>query len=267
MDGNNKYSDFEIAKPLMVEITTSEKEELTNKFVKNDEGIYENIKNSDIKEATLLCAGQIQYDQPLGDRAKLGNQYDFLPNFELMKKCFATGDLVIGNLTAMASSNYLSTEMIKSEYLYNQQYSNARPEYIEALKHAGFDCLAMAAPGNLDTGVSGIADSEDCLHRNGILPVVIGQEKAKIFHINDLKIGILSYAVRCDNVDKMITPEGAEKILNIYSKEKAEKDIEILRNQGADFILAYLNCGNEKSAIKIDVREGLGMEIAEAGAD
>ena len=263
----NKYSTYEKSKPLMVEITTTEKPTITTKFQKNQDGIYESKANSGTKEATLLCGGQIQYDELLGDRAKFGNEYDFLPNFELMKTCLSKGDLVIGNLATMASSHYLSTEMIKSDYLSNQYYSNARPEYIKALKHAGFDCLAAAAPCNLDAGVIGISDTEDCLQRNGLLPIGIGEEKNKIFNINDLKIGILSYTLKCRDLDKMITEEGANTILNIYSKEQAGKDIANLKAQNADFILVYLNCGNKESTIKVDERESKGKEIAELGAD
>lgn len=264
---DNKYSAYEKNKPLMVEITTTEKKEIQTKFYKNDDGIYEGKANSGTKEATLLCGGQVQYDELLGDRAKFGDEYNFLPNFELMKTCNSKGDLVIANLTTMASSHYLSTEMIKSKYLSNQYYSNARPEYIEALKHAGFDGFAVASPHNLDAGVIGISDTEDCLQRNGLLPIGIGDDKNKLFNINDLKIGVLSYTLKCKNVDKMISDEGANAILNIYTKEKAAKDIADMRAKDADFILVYLNCGNKESSIKVDERETMGKEIAEFGAD
>ena len=263
---DGEYGKYTLKKPMMVEIHNNVSQPAA-RYEKAENGIYEGIKNLQTKEATLLCAGQISYDASLGDRAKFGDYYNFRGNFHLVKKCFEKADLAVGNLTTMVCDRYLSSEMMSSKYNPNQGYRNARVEYLEALKYAGFDCLAMASPCNLDTGVDGIVRTAENITQAGMLPVGIGTEKNKIFNINDIRVGVLSYTLNCKNIQTMITAEGAELLLNKYSAARAKQDIAELKRQGAEFVLVYLNCGNQLGKVKLPERKTYGQELAEAGAD
>lgn len=263
---DGKYGKYTLKKPMIVEIHAPAATPEV-RYVKSESGIYEGRKNLETKEAVLHCVGQICYDSALGNRGKFGDYYNFRENFHLVKKCFDKSDFAIGNFTGMACSRYLSSEMMSDKYNPNKYYSNARREYLDALKYAGFDCLAMANPNNLDTGVNGIADTVDSITDAGMLSVGLGDEKVKVFNINDINVGVLSYTVNCLNLTNMITAEGADVLLSQYSPARAKRDIAKLKALGAEFILAYVNCGSPAGKINLVQRRKLGEELGELGAD
>lgn len=258
---------YTLKEPWMVKIKDEQEELKSDYSYHKKKQRYERNEKLETKEAVLMCAGQIQYDSRLGDSAKFGEVYNFRPYFKLMKRCLEKADLSIGNLTAMVCDEYLSTEMMDPEYNPNPYYTNARKEYLNALKYAGFDCLAVANPNNMDTGVNGIQKTIENIDRCGMFSVGIGLQKNKIFKVNGISIGIVSYTLDCYDWYKFITGEGADKLLNIYSKEKAQRDIRQMKNAEVDFVLVYINCGSSKEKIALKGRKEIGMEIAEAGAD
>lgn len=259
--------EYIISEPMMIKIN-QEPEDTSANFIKDEEsGIYVKKNNLKTNEAVLMCAGQIAYDAKLGNRAKFDKFYNFRPNFELVKACFKKADLSIGNVTAMASTEYMSTEMMENKYNPNQDYRNARVEYLEALKYAGFDCLAMAHPNNLDTGVSGLDNTTANIENSGLFPIGIGAERGKVFDVNGIRIGVLSYTADMNNQDKMITAAGADALLSVYSQTKATREIKALKDKGAEFVLTYANCGSEANRKNLAGRKEIAFGLAEAGAD
>lgn len=259
------YEKYTLEEPLMVKVYDDKQKDLSRFTEEN--GIYVNKDALETNEATLLCTGQIGYDADLGNIAKCGENYTFYQNFKHVKKCLERGDFVIGNFTSNVCEEYLSTEMMKSKYNPNKYYSNARVEYLDALKYAGFDCLAIANPNNLDTGVNGINKTNKNIEAAGMTAVGAGIGKNKIFNVNGIRVGVLSYTLDCDNIGKMISLEGASALLNVYSPARAQQDIKALKENGAEFVLVYVNCGSEKGKVNLAARKKTGVEIAEAGAD
>ena len=258
---------FTIKEPLLIRVE-EEKEQTGTRYVYNEKSrCYEEENDLETKEAVLVCAGQIPYDTGLGNHARFGSVYNFRPYFELMKKCFEKADFSIGNLTTMICEDYLTTDKLDSEYSRNPYYTNGRKEYLDALKYAGFDCLAMAHPNNLDTGVNGLYKTINNIEKSGMLSVGIGERKNKIFRVNGILVGVLSYTLDCFGWYRYISGEGADCLLNLYSEERAKRDIAELKNEGADFVLVYVNCGSEKEKIALKGRKEVAMEIADNGAD
>lgn len=259
--------EYILSEPMMIKISQEVEDNAPNFVQDAGSGIYVKKNNLETNEAVLMCAGQIGYDAKLGNRAKFEKFYNFRPNFELVKSCFKKADLSIGNLTSMVSTEYLSTEMMENKYNPNQDYRNARVEYLEALKYAGFDCLAMANPNNLDTGVSGLNNTNSNIENCGMFAAGIGAERGKVFDVNGIRVGILSYTAECNNQEKIITATGAEALLSVYSAGKAGREIKSLKEKGAEFVLVYANCGSETGRKNLAGRKEIAIELAESGAD
>lgn len=219
------------------------------------------------KKASIVCVGQIQYDEPLAEGARSEDRYDFLPYVASAKEYLKEADLAIGNFTAMADEEYLTTDVSDEEYNANPYYSNARKEYLDALKAAGFDCLAMAHPNNVDTGVDGILKTSDAIRKSGMTSVGIAEDKNKIFTIHGIHVGVLSYTLDCYDWYKYMTGEGADRLLNIYSYERAKRDMKDLKEKGAEFVIVYVNCGSLKEKVALKGRKEVATALADAGAD
>lgn len=246
---------YSLRKAFMIKIEEREEKKESNYQYDTFTKRYEKKENLETNKAIIICAGQIQYDAKLGNDSKFGEIYNFRPYFKLMRKCLKKADLSIGTVDAMFCDYYLSTEMMQQEYNPNPYYNNARKEYLDAFKYAGFDCIAMANPNNLDTGVEGILRTVENINNYAMLSVGIGKQKNKIFKINGIHVAVLSYTFDCYEVHKFITEEGKDKLLNIYSKEKAQTDMIQLKEDGADFILIYVNCGSAQEQLTLKERK------------
>lgn len=230
-------------------------------------GFYGRAKDASVNKAVLCCAGQLSYDVTLEENARFGGEYQFRPAFSGMPACVNGCDLVVGNLNTVCADMYPSTGDIETRYNRDAHYCNARREYLDALYYAGFNCLAASNSHNLDCGVEGLLATCDAVEENGMVVSGIGLNKAPIFDINGIRVSVLSYATECAKVTNVITEEGAQTLLSVYSPKEAEKDIAAVKARGAEFVLVYLNCGNDEKAPDLAGRQEAAKQIAEAGAD
>lgn len=174
--------------------------------------------------------------------------------------------MAVAAFTSLAADVYPPTELMNNEYSDSPYFKNARSEYLDAVKYGGFHCLAMSCPSNAYGGVTGILSTVENVAKKGLLCSGIGYDKNILIDINGIKTAILSYTVNCNCMKDYFTEKGIESLLNVFNEERVENDVEQLRSQGADFILAYLNCETEQM-MSIEQRKALGMKLADAGCD
>lgn len=258
-----KYGKYTVGKPPIAEISSMITAKPASRYRRDNSNVYQLCDSGSSNNAVLHCVGQIQYDRTLGTRGRCDDQYFFHGNFHWVKEILQKSDLSIGALNAMVSPRYPTSDTDSS---LPSGYRNAPRAYLEALKQAGFDCLAMAGSHNLDTGVAGIADTEMQISDSGMLSVGIGEENRKLFSIHGIRVGLLSYATLMPNTIGQITLQGLEKILSPYTTVRAKQDIAWMKEHGADFILSYIHCGSNYK-LPLAQRRTLARELGDLGAD
>lgn len=236
-------------------------------YNKNTE-TYEHFTDSSINKVSVICAGQISYNRTIENHFRFGDKFDFRPEFKNLRCVLHDADLSIAGSEAMFCERYKTSGISKKSVNYAETYRNARPEFLDGIRYAGFTTLAMAGMHNLDTGVKGIFDTQNNLYKNDLLCAGIGENKGILVNINNITIGILSYAHSINHIE-CINEEGKQSILNIYDKAKCTKDISDLKNKGAEYIIVYYNCNvtDEQMNLGAADRKKKGIEIAEIGAD
>lgn len=223
-------------------------------------------QDTGVGEAILVCAGSILYDSALERSAEAGERYEFRSHFRHIRETLGSGDLAIGSLGTIVADMYPPMSVM-SRQLTRGHYANARPEYLDALRFAGFDCLALANPYNLDAGVRGVASTERIVRENGIIPSGIGRAKNPVVDINGIRIAVFSFTVNEYSMRTFLTEEGADAILNVFDEDRARADIAAARENGAEFVLVYLDCRSSGDQLRLADRLAAGRLAAEAGAD
>ncbi|SJM49287.1 CapA family protein [Microbacterium sp. JB110] len=233
---------------------------------RSERGTWVRDNDEAVGEAVILCGGSLLYDRAMERQAELGDDYEFRQLFRHARAALTSADLTLGSLGAIVAEMYPRLSVMNRE-LAGGHYSNARPEYLDALRFAGFDVLALANPYNLDAGVRGLAATETAVLQRGLVPSGIGVRKVPIFEINGIRIAVLSLTLNAYNVRANVTDEGARTLLNVFDPQDAQAQIKAAREAGAEFVLSYLDCRAAADAPDFAQRLAIGRELAEAGAD
>lgn len=84
---------------------------------------------------------------------------------------------------------------------------------------------------------------------------------------NGIKIGILSYAAYYNLKDKFLTSDEQSYMLSRPIQKMMNADVQALRKEGAQYIIAYNHCGTEYSQTPAPRQERYGMMLVQAGVD
>ncbi len=235
-----------------------------SRFKKAD-GVLSNEKDS--KEATVLLCGDLlcQRKQQNAYR-KADGSFDFSEMFKPMEKIFAETDLVVGNLETICDTNlaYMS-ESITADGL---PFLNAPPQFLSSLKQAGFDAVCSANNHNCDGGMQGVQATLKEL-QTANLPVTgifenEHQKRFLLFDVNGIRIALLAYATFYNLKSASIVNKA---MLNLYSAEKAKKDIADAKKDGAQLVITYIHWGSEYTHKVSRKQKQIARELAAAGCD
>lgn len=229
-------------------------------------GHWRRAEDTAIGEAILLCGGSVLYDSDTERSGDVGETHQFRSAFRHARAVLDSADLAVGSFGAVVADMYPAMSLMTRD-LTGGHYANARPEFLDALLFAGFDCLALANPYNLDAGVRGVSSTERTVVERGMVPSGLGRHKHPIFDVNGIKIAVLSFTVNEYRVRTFITDEGADAVLNIFDDDRARRAVESVRASGAEFVLMYLDCRATGEQLRFADRLDAGRRAAEAGAD
>lgn len=210
----------------------------------------------------LCFVGDIMiHKQQLESAERLENNkvvsYDFRPHFRQILPLLSS-DILIGNFeTTLPGKNYSGYPMF-----------GAPDSLADALSEAGFDVLLLANNHIYDKGISGLVRTIDTLEEKGFITTgawKIPESSPLKIEVNGIKLGIINYSYG-SNVP--IT----EKIsslshLNIINEDSIRKDIEFLKNSGAQFIIATFHWGNEYQPKPSPHQRKIAEVCFDAGAD
>ncbi len=139
------------------------------------------------------------------------------------------------------------------------------------LEYAGFDGLIMANNHACDGGKTGIIETLEELDRRGIPHTGLYRSKQEKRYFtmerNGIKIGILSYAAYYNLKDKFLTGEEQDTMLSRPIQNKMNADVQALRKEGAEYIIAYSHSGTEYSHVPAARQERYGAMLVQAGVD
>lgn len=254
------------------------------RFRQGADGIWRSSEKGDGK-AVIMMTGDVMCQSRQIEAGRTGNGYDFSGSFDYVRPVFAEADFVIGNLegTACARTPYMS-EVVKIEYRPNLNFPAS---FIEAVRDAGYDMVVNANNHCCDAGVRGVFDTLSHLDEYRLMHTgtfrSADEPRFTIAEVDGIRVGVLSYAsiieldglvVKEDHIysafnekERHFTQEGVDTLLNVYHKDKAERDIRAARAAGAEFVIVYIHWGLEYQNVPDVTQTVMAQEIADAGAD
>ncbi len=240
----------------------------TSRFIKTENGEYTNNQTADT--ARILLTGDLlcQRKQQNAYRTPDGS-FDFNPMFAPVQKTLHSADLAVGNLECICDGSLAwMHERITADGL---PFLNAPPQFLAALKDAGFDAVCSANNHNCDGGKGGIMQTLQAL-RKADIPVtgIFENEKEPrhiMFNVNGIRIALLAYSSFFNFKSTSLTPDERRITLNLYRTKKAKRDIANAKQNGADFVIVYMHWGTEYTH-RVSVRQRrTAKRLAQCGCD
>ncbi len=218
---------------------------------------------------TLMFTGDLMCQPNQQEAGFDGSTYSFDHTFKYVKRIFNEADLVIGNLETLVSSSLpLSKDMPR---LQDKPYLNSPSEFLDALANAGFDGFILANNHNCDGGAVAIRETLEELDKREFLHTGLFSSKDDkryfIADVEGIKVGIISYARYFNQKDIFLTEEEQSYMLNRTLEQSIKADVNDLKKEGAEYIIAYNHCGDEYSQIPADRQIRYAHMFADAGVD
>lgn len=233
-------------------------EELSKIFEENEEEIEEATKHIKASKVKMKIVGNILCEEAILKSAynKEKNEYNFLPIFSNIKDFIIDSDITIGNL----ETNF-----------YNEDYTsyNSPKSLINLVKELKMGAVNIANNQNLVYGIDGIILTKKNLTDENIdtygISISEDDENFLIKEVNGIKIAFLSYITKIDEGIELT--EENSKYINLYSEEKVDKDFELVKQKGVEYIIVNIHTGNTKYRITTDEQEIINNKLIESGAD
>lgn len=231
-----------------------------------ENGVWRRARDTARGEVVVACAGSLHYDRATERAGDVGERHEFRHLLKHLRPVLDEADLSIGSLAAVVAEMYPSVRQVPKDVPAGH-YTNARPELLDALRFAGFDCLALAQPHSLDAGVRGLLATEDAVRDHSLIPAGAGRDSAPVLEVNGLRLAVLSHTLDSAHGDR-ITPEGADRLLRPFVEDRFGEAVRRCREAGAEFIISFLDChpaGDHRYSLQD--RRRAGQRMAELGAD
>ena len=235
-------------------------------------GVWTNDAPIKSNRARLILAGDMMCQEKLIEAKKLTGEredYNFDSSFRYVRQILEGSDLAIANLESVIhpEAPYANEQLYIGRY-YNR---NGPPQYLEALRYAGFDLLTASNNHMVDTGMRGLYRTNEYLDQYGFIHTGSftdsEEQRFALVDVNGIRVGVLSYTM-CFNfkVEELLTEE-RRWMLNYYTRNRARSEIASLREAGADFIICYIHWGTEMVNTVNDTQKRVAQELADLGVD
>ncbi|MDY6065989.1 MAG: CapA family protein [Finegoldia sp.] len=245
-------------------------EEVKEEFVeeevsleKENDILKEEVKETDSEaEISITCFGDyMNHITQIRDAER--NNYDFTDSFVLVKDLISQSDLSFVNLeTTIAES-----EDELSGYPNFATHENV----IRAIKDTGFDVLSTANNHSMDKGFSGIDNTIDKIEENSLKHTGTFKDGEStdplILDVKGIKIGFFSATERINGLEGDLLNSDRPYSVNLIDTDKIEKDVDYLKDQGVDIIMAYLHWGDEYSDEVNYYQRETAQSLADLGVD
>ncbi|UCZ52733.1 CapA family protein [Bacillus shivajii] len=213
-----------------------------------------------IYEADIGAIGDVLLHAIVYNDAKTADGYNFLPMLEKIEPYLSELDFTMANQESMPGG----TEIGLSTY----PAFNSPSQIIDNLQTVGIDLLSMANNHSLDRGLNGLNSAISHLKRVGMPYVGVYENEGdrnekRIFDVNDILIGVLSYTYGTNGIP---IPHGHEYAVALLDREKVVADIKGMREE-VDIVVVHAHWGDEYARTPNHGQRSLAQEFVEAGAD
>lgn len=262
------------------------------RFYMDSDGVYRQTVPGDSDEIVIYFTGDLMCQSRQQVAAETMNGYDFNESFDYVRDIFSGGDLVIGGLEGCFTEKapYMS-EQNRVEDSFNL---NAPSTFVQAVRNANFDMVLMCNNHNLDTDIRGIYETIDRVEDYGLMHTGLykngDEERTALVEVNGVLLGFLNYGTFFNRKEWHLNDLGLSSLLNVYSKERLERDMAHLRERGAQYVFVCMHWGIEYAdspsitrnvpalirgaedrgieiPVLLDYQLKWAQEIADAGAD
>ncbi|MDN6194393.1 MAG: CapA family protein [Alkalibacterium sp.] len=260
-------------------VETNDKTETVEKAEqeqKNDNNATEkaedNNEKQDIVEETFIdiqisAVGDVMAhtNQLVAARNNPEGAYNFESVFDDVKPYIENADLALANLETT-----LAGESI--EYS-GYPLFNAPDALADALLYAGFDTIVTANNHSLDTRAEGLRRTAEVIEEKGMDAVGTyksASESDQRFLIKDvkgIKVAIMGYTEHLNGLDSQYSAEEIDSMVNTIDEEQMTTDIEAIKAQNPDIIVAYMHWGEEYTRDPNTVQKKNAEFLASQGVD
>lgn len=233
---------------------------------KNFEGITHNdksIKSDSVITVTLSVVGDLMCHSPQFEAAKVAkDSFDFKPVFSEVKKYLSSSDFTFGNLETVTAG-------VDGGGYSGYPRFNTPASYISALADAGFDLLVTSNNHSLDRGENGIFKTiseinKNYLHYVGTYQSQSDRDSIRIFDVNGIRIGILTYSYGTNGNP---IPKGKSFLINLIDFELIKNDILEARRSLAEIVLVHFHFGEEYKREPVAFQKEVVDKTISFGAD
>ena len=170
------------------------------------------------------------------------NIYNFIPSLTDISYTLKQADFAIANLETTLSGE----EIGYSGY----PEFNSPISFVHALQVAGIDMVTLANNHTLDYLDVGVQNTRDNLDRVGMdyTGASVNEEQFNTYYVTDVngvKIGVSAYTYPTSKVNRFPNPEYVQRFWDDY--DQVQKDIDTLKEMGADVIVLTCHWGEEFS--------------------
>lgn len=230
----------------------------------------ENVKNI----ARLSAVGDVMvHSAQLEAQSNSDGTYSFDNNFRYIKDIISDSDISIANLETTINPNRPCS---------GYPSFNAPKELLHTLKDTGFDIISTVNNHSLDTGYSGLLSTVNEIENIG-LEVVGTKSKVEnknysIKSVKDINIGIASFSygeiIKNQKYLNSIKAGNANDLMNVIDVNSVQKsfdiikkEIDLMKSEGAEFIIIMLHWGEEYVQTPTKYQTELAQLLANEGVD
>ncbi len=232
---------------------------------------YHQVKRTG-STATIMCAGDLMCEPVMSKAVCFNGKFLFESCFSRVRDVFAASDFAIANLETMVYPK--APYAVDKHRIDGRYHCNAPVEYLEALRYAGFDALAMANNHSADTGPEGLTATIRNVDKFGFMHTGAfrgkGNKRYILAEINGIKVAFLSYTEHVNsNLDKTyFSSDERNVMINRYSADKLKKDLAAAKKDGAEFSICYIHFRCKEYSNELTEHQiATAYEIAESGVD
>ncbi len=211
-------------------------------------------------EATLVFAGDAMQHQAQIDAGRQSDgSYDYSSSFKALSQYISEADYAVVNLETPVADAHLS----------GYPCFNAPPQFLDALKDAGFNMFLTANNHTLDRRDAGLKSTIarlDARNVDHIGTYINPQERAKsipfIKDINSFKVGFLNYTYGTNGIGIQ-----GNAVVDYIDKNQMSTDIAATRNAGAEIIVVAIHWGDEYKLLPNANQKSLANFLLDQGVD
>jgi poly-gamma-glutamate synthesis protein (capsule biosynthesis protein) len=190
-----------------------------------------------------------------------GGEFNFDDNFYYVKNITGKADIAFANFETVLAG--------KGAKYSGYPTFNTPDSFLDAVKNAGFDFLFTSNNHAYDRGEKGVLKTIEKIKFSGLMgsgtfSSFKDRDSLRIIIVNNIKIGILSYA---DHINGFKLPKGKEYLVNLIDKDRITKEIKNLKKTGAEIVLVYFHFGDEYKKEPTQYQKTIVKSAIASGAD